>query len=55
MYLALVAELWVYGVMKVLTWPLRIAFMAANLLFAIGLYLLGKKLDHVVWGECDKL
>ncbi|XP_043205723.1 androgen-dependent TFPI-regulating protein-like [Amphibalanus amphitrite] len=51
MYLALVAELWVYGVMKVLSWPLRIAFMAANLAFAIGLYLLGKKLDHLVWGK----
>ncbi|KAF0305462.1 Aig1 [Amphibalanus amphitrite] len=51
MYLALVAELWVYGVMKVLSWPLRIAFMAANLAFAIGLYLLGKKLDHIVWGK----
>ena len=52
MYLALVAELWVYGVMKVLSWPLRIAFMSANLLFAVGLYLMGKKLDHIVWGEC---
>ncbi|XP_037088424.1 androgen-induced gene 1 protein-like [Pollicipes pollicipes] len=51
MYLALVAEIWVYGVLRVLSWPLRFLFMAGNLLVALGLFALGKRMDAVVWGK----
>ncbi|XP_037085585.1 androgen-induced gene 1 protein-like [Pollicipes pollicipes] len=51
LYLALAENLWVYGIMRVLGWPLRIAFIAANLTVTVLLFFLGKRLDALVWGS----
>jgi len=50
-YLALVADLWVYGVLRVMGWPGRIAFMAGNLGVAVVMFFLGKQLDTHTWSS----
>ncbi|KAI5639624.1 FAR-17a/AIG1-like protein domain-containing protein [Phthorimaea operculella] len=39
---------WVYPVLDVLNWPLRIVFFAFSTLFSIGMYILGENIDAVV-------
>lgn len=51
LHLALVENLWVYGILRVLSWPMRIAFMSGNLLVGVALFFLGKGFDNLVWGQ----
>ena len=51
LHLALVNNLWVYGILRVLSWPMRVAFMSVNLLLGVGMFYVGKALDNAVWGE----
>ncbi|XP_043205898.1 androgen-induced gene 1 protein-like isoform X2 [Amphibalanus amphitrite] len=51
LHLALVENLWVYGILRVLSWPMRVAFMGVNLLIGVCLFFLGKGFDNFVWGN----
>lgn len=42
---------WVYPILDVLNWPLRLVFFVALLGLAQGLYFLGEKLNGVVWRQ----
>lgn len=44
---------WVYPVIEVLTWPLRIAFYLVLLVGATGLYYFGECLNRLVWKRTD--
>ncbi|XP_043253747.1 androgen-dependent TFPI-regulating protein-like isoform X2 [Colletes gigas] len=43
--------IWVYPVMKVLSLPMRAAFLFVMLLFSSMLYFIGEMLDNFVWGN----
>ncbi|XP_011502581.1 PREDICTED: androgen-dependent TFPI-regulating protein-like [Ceratosolen solmsi marchali] len=43
--------IWAYPVIEILTWPFRIIFYLALLMFAAGLYYVGELLDQLIWGE----
>ncbi|XP_046753503.1 androgen-induced gene 1 protein-like isoform X2 [Diprion similis] len=49
-----VSEIWVYPVMEVLSWPLRIVFFLVLFLFTAILYILGEYLDRLIWGRAKK-
>ncbi|XP_066597651.1 androgen-dependent TFPI-regulating protein-like isoform X4 [Prorops nasuta] len=42
---------WVYPVMEVLSWPLRVVFFVVLLCFSVVLYISGEQLDNLVWGK----
>ncbi|XP_066597648.1 androgen-induced gene 1 protein-like isoform X2 [Prorops nasuta] len=42
---------WVYPVMEVLSWPLRVVFFVVLLCFSVVLYISGEQLDNLVWGN----
>lgn len=46
-----VSGFWVYPVLDVLNWPLRVVFFLSLFVLAIGLYLVGEKLNALVWRE----
>lgn len=42
---------WVYPVLEVLNLPMRIVFFAALLVLVVFLYLLGEKLNNIIWSN----
>ncbi|XP_015601866.1 androgen-induced gene 1 protein isoform X2 [Cephus cinctus] len=46
--------IWVYPVMEVLSWPLRIAFFLVLFALATVLYFVGEGIDNVFWGSANK-
>lgn len=46
--------IWVYPVMDVLSWPLRILFFLALFLMAAALYIVGEFFDRLIWGRAKK-
>lgn len=42
---------WVYPILDVLNWPLRILFYVFNLFSVCGMYVLGDKLNTAVWSR----
>lgn len=40
---------WVYPILEVLNFPLRLVFFAAMLVFLVVLYILGENLNNVIW------
>ncbi|XP_012263358.2 androgen-dependent TFPI-regulating protein-like isoform X2 [Athalia rosae] len=46
--------IWVYPVMEVLSWPLRICFFLVLFLFAAALYIFGEYFDRLIWGQTRK-
>ncbi|KAK2151971.1 hypothetical protein LSH36_344g04064, partial [Paralvinella palmiformis] len=49
LWIAFSADLWVYPVLKVLSWPGRIGFLAGCWFILIVLYLIGEKFTALVW------
>ncbi|XP_063358959.1 androgen-induced gene 1 protein-like [Cydia amplana] len=45
---------WVYPILDVLNWPARVGFVLSSITVAIGFYLLGEKLNRLVWTKVDK-
>ncbi|XP_012278971.1 androgen-dependent TFPI-regulating protein isoform X2 [Orussus abietinus] len=45
--------IWVYPVMEVLTFPLRVAFFAVLFVFVTILYFAGESLDNLIWGNAQ--
>lgn len=44
-------EMWVYPVLQVLSWPLRIVFFVFNLIFVCSFYSLGEKVNSAIWSK----
>lgn len=42
---------WVYPILSVINWPLRIFFYLFSLGFVFGLYILGESLNRAVWSK----
>lgn len=45
---------WVYPVLDVMNWPLRIIFFTASIGFGVGMYVVGEKLNSVVSAKLSK-
>ncbi|XP_047992345.1 androgen-induced gene 1 protein-like [Leguminivora glycinivorella] len=42
---------WVYPVLEVLNWPLRVVFYLFSLAFVLSLYVVGEKINKIVWSK----
>lgn len=42
---------WVYPILSVINWPLRVIFYLFSLGFVVGLYTLGESLNRAVWSK----
>lgn len=43
--------MWVYPVLEVLNFPLRILFFLSSLGLGVALYILGEKLNYIIWSN----
>src|SRR5262249_12911392 len=51
LYLGLAYELWVYGILRTLSWPFRIVFIVGCGLVIIAFYIIGVYLHRFFWPE----
>ena len=54
-FIAFYADIWVYGVLKMLSWPGRVVFISALLVFIAILYVSGEYVTSFIWRRGNNL
>ena len=49
--IAFKSDIWVYGILEVLNWPLRVTFMTVNIVLILGFYMIGEYVNDAIWSK----